>query len=268
MKRYWAIAAVASAATALSPVAAYSSPVTVSGQTTVTATVNLNVDGLVCDNAGTQIQLSGSVTYIGAQVNLWFANQQSYYDAQHTGKASAALTTTVDLPSQQIDKNGNPPVVHGPGGNPWIYVQLPGQDTPTLLGKCVQGARLGAVSAPTATVEQIVAILSAANIDKSGPTITIDATGGAPAITATVWFTNNRAKFEADQDWKHAVSGQDVSVVVTLAPAIEISKGAHWDLGNGFAGGNPWIWITFGTVNGNATPCSGDPNTRISQLMH
>jgi hypothetical protein len=243
--RHWKawVAVLATAVAGMATAVAFAQPASVSQSYKMKMSAQFQMTAKVCDNRGSEIDLSGTLTFGGVGVDVLFENQDSNttVPGHHSKTASSTASMTLsDFSASSIPKQ---PVRGGVGGNPWIYVIVHtdnGDSAPMLLGRCVMGNSSKSGKYDGTLNASASALLSALDCSNRGSQVELGTTSGHSGVDATVIFTNNR-KFT------HATS-LDATVDVSLSPAVIVPKAGNL----GGVGGNPLISLRFEDDQGAA----------------
>ncbi len=226
----------------LTALPAQAAPRSVAEDVDIPVTVSMTVTGVECTNAGSSIDLKGTLSMGGLLLQTVFKNNVKGTKTVVVGESSMDVVEAdvEDLPKQ--------PVLGGVGGNPWISVALATLDeagaivlisTPVVVGRCVQGVTSDAVTLTADLPANAFATATGLDCSSKGSHVSLDASAALSPLFAAVVFDNNLKKVV------HR-SIQATDSIVTLAGG-DTHKG--WGQADG-AGGNPLVYLRFVTDSG------------------
>jgi hypothetical protein len=208
------------------------------------AHLNADLTATQCDNHGSTIDFSGTLTLGGVGVTIVFENNTTTGPGNHkvtvTGTADFEITPadgTFPIPKQ--------PSQGGVGGNPWFSFGVKDANgtwiiPPIILGRCVQGFSAH-YSQDFGLPASAAALLGALDCNNQGPNVTLGASNSTDGINGTLLLDNNKNKAVHEKE-------AAANLQVTLAPPMVVAKQGNV----GGPGGNPIILAGF-TGTGNPT---------------
>lgn len=239
-----ALAAVAAVTVSTGASTADATPAAAGEAVRISARVEVEVLDRSCDNTGSTVEISGSMTLAGQGVRLTFRNNVK---GTHTAQIVDQLQIAVTPFDEQLEFPKQP-AFGGVGGNPWISVQLQsaGQalTPPIVLGRCVQGA-VSHVGRDVMLPAEMAMLLTALDCSNKGSSLTLDMSSADAGIDALLLFDNNRNKVVHRRQ-------AAAEALVTLSGERTIRKGG----GVNAAGGNPLVSAQF--VDGSGDPLSDE----------
>jgi hypothetical protein len=216
----------------------------VSQNFSVKAHVELDATAVQCDNTGSTVVFSGTVTLGGTTIQVTFENNfKGTHKIVKTGEADLEITPaggSVTLPKQ--------PVLGGVGGNPWLSFQFTDDNGNALsdrilLGRCVQGVTLNHVSQDLALGADASALAQALDCSNKGTTVSLTGNEDRGGLNGILYMDNNKNKVVHEYQTAAALS-------ISLTPAITVQKQGNV----GGPGGNPIILLQFVGDNGALGP--------------
>jgi hypothetical protein len=243
-RRVLAVAGMSVIAIGFSAVGASAQAAQVSQSFKLTAHADLSATAAQCDNTGSTVDISGTITIGGVTVQVTFKNNvKGTHTIVKTGDADLEITPaggSVSVPKQ--------PVFGGVGGNPWLSFQFTDDNgNPTseriLLGRCVQGLALNHISTDLLLGAGASALAQGLDCSNRGTTVSLTGTANHGAINGVLYLDNNKNKVV------HEVATA-AAVGITLTPAVTVQKQGNV----GGAGGNPLISLQFLGDNGALGP--------------
>jgi hypothetical protein len=239
-----ALAAVATTAVATGVRHADATPAGTNQQVRVSARVEIDVLDQTCDNTGSTIEISGSMTLAGQGVRLTFRNNVK---GTHTAQVVDELEISATPLGERLEFPKQP-AFGGVGGNPWISLQLQSGGEalmqPVVLGRCVQGST-SHVERDVLLPADMAMLLTALDCSNKGSSLTLDMSSADAGIDALLLFDNNRNKVVHQ---RRAAA----EATVSLSGERTIRKGG----GVNAAGGNPLVYARF--VDGAGGPLSDE----------
>lgn len=228
-----ALVVVSAAAVAVGVGTADATPSSVTESVRVPARVEIDLVDSTCDNTGSTIEISGSMTLLGEDVRITFRNNvKGTHTVQVVDQLDVEVTPfdeTLEFPKQ--------PVLGGVGGNPWIAVQLQSGGTdltsPIVVGRCVQGTH-SHVGRDVLLPADMAMLLTALDCSNKGSTLSLDLSSEDAGLDARLLFDNNRNKVVHEYE-----AAGDVTVSLTGQRTIRKGGGADG------AGGNPLVYAQF-----------------------
>ncbi|MFZ9629679.1 MAG: hypothetical protein ACO3C1_10055, partial [Ilumatobacteraceae bacterium] len=219
---------------------AEATPSAVSQAVRVPARVEIDMVDSTCDNTGSTIDISGSMTLFGESVRVIFKNNVK-------GTHTVQVVDQLDVEVTPFDEDlsfPKQPVRGGVGGNPWIAVQLESGGAsltpPIVVGRCVQGTS-SHIGKDILLPADMAMLLTALDCSNKGSSLALDLSSEDAGLDAVLLFDNNRNKvvhrYEAAAD-----------VTVSLTGERTIRKGG----GASGAGGNPLVYAQFVDGTGQA----------------
>jgi hypothetical protein len=239
-KRYLVALALGAAVSLVGGAIAWAQPAQVSRSFTLPVRADVDATSVQCDNTGSTVEISGSLTLGGVAVRLTFKNNvQGTHQVTTTGTASVEVTPAnggISLPKQ--------PVFGGVGGNPWLSFQFTDSagkalSNRILLGRCVQGLALNHVSQNLGLTANAGALAQALDCSNRGSTISLGTSQTRGALNGVLYMDNNKNKVVHEE-----TTAARLSVSLTTAQTIQ-KQGSV-----GGPGGNPLISLQFLGQNG------------------
>lgn len=221
-------------------------PAALSAEVGVPASVALDVVDSSCDNTGSTVEVSGSMSVLGQSVRLVLRNNVK---GTHTATIIDELKVEV-VPMEDSIEFPKQPARGGVGGNPWISVQFESGGTaltaPIVIGRCVQGVTMS-VRRDLLLPTDLSMLLKTLECSNKGSSLSLDMVSGDAGLDAVLLFDNNINKVVH----RHKA---DAEATVSLAGEHTVRKGGRVDA----AGGNPLVSAQFvdshGTALGEETP--------------
>ena len=235
-----AVVAAAVAAVAVDSPAARAQPAEMGAEVGIPAMVELDVLDSNCDNSGSTVEVSGSMSVLGQSVRIVLRNNAK---GTHTATIVDELKVEV-APMEDSIEFPKQPVRGGVGGNPWISVQFESGGTaltaPIIVGRCVQGASMHVRHDLTLPTDMAM-LLTSLDCSNKGSSLSLDTSSASAGLDAVLLFDNNINKVVHRQK-------ADAEATVTLAGGHTVRKGGRFD----GAGGNPIVSAQFVDSEGAA----------------
>ncbi|MFM7045056.1 MAG: hypothetical protein ACKOYG_05830 [Ilumatobacteraceae bacterium] len=235
-----AVVAAAVSAVAVDAPSARALPAEMSAAVGIPARVELDVLDSSCDNTGSTVEVSGSMSVLGQSVRIVLRNNVK---GTHTATIVDELSVEV-APMDDGVEFPKQPVRGGVGGNPWISVQFESGGTvltsPIIVGRCVQGASMH-VRRDLMLPTDMALFLTTLDCSNKGSSLSIDASSGHAGLDAVLLFDNNINKVVHR---RRAAA----EATVSLAGDHTVRKGGRFE----GAGGNPLVSAQFVDSEGAA----------------
>jgi hypothetical protein len=210
----------------------------------VTVPVHADIDATAvqCDNHGSTVDISGTLSLGGLQVYVAFKNNV---------KGTHSLETLSDATVSVVPAGGSvsvpkQPAFGGVGGNPWLSFAFTDAQgglltQPVIIGRCVQGLSLQHVAADLGLGGNASALASALSCDQHGSTVNFDAGRSNAGLNGLLLMDNNKNK---------VVHQAQAAAALTIS--LLGSQSFHKGWGQGGAGGNPLVYMQFRDDQGAA----------------
>jgi len=227
---------------ALPTAAVTASPLSVTADVMIPASVRTNAEMSGCSNSpGPYITLSGEFALGGLGSRLIFRNNakgtHTYTDESHSDVTVVPNGSAVTIPKQ--------PSLGGVGGNPFIWIQFTDdKDSPIsgeiYLGRCVQGFTAHPAFDFSVLARAFASFEAAGCYNNPGPTITLSGDLLVrPGLNVRLIFRNN----DNPVGGPHEFDDAKVVRVTLVPPGHDVQFPKQPVLGG--VGGNPWIWFQF-----------------------